>query len=67
MWRAFLLLGYIAPAFGQDTTWHVPFITTPDDVVERMQGRLQPVWPEGLAGERGLAPFVAWAQRKVLQ
>ena len=36
-------------------------------VVQRMQGRLQPVWPEGLAGERGLAPFVAWAERKVLQ
>ena len=36
MWRGFLLLGFIAPAFGQDTTWHVPFITTPDDVVERM-------------------------------
>src|SRR5690242_6394649 len=36
MWRAFLLLGFAAPAFAQDTTWHVPFITTPDDVVERM-------------------------------
>lgn len=36
MWRAFLLLAFIAPAVAQDTTWHVPFITTPDDVVERM-------------------------------
>src|SRR6478672_408825 len=36
MWRAFLVLGFIAPAAAQDTTWHVPFITTPDDVVERM-------------------------------
>jgi precorrin-6B methylase 2 len=36
MWRALLLLGIAAPAFAQDTTWHVPFITTPDDVVERM-------------------------------
>lgn len=36
MWRAFVLLGFVAQAFAQDTTWHVPFITTPDDVVERM-------------------------------
>jgi hypothetical protein len=33
----FLLLALLAaPAAAQDTTWHVPFITTPDDVVERM-------------------------------
>jgi precorrin-6B methylase 2 len=36
MLRAFLLLSFTACASAQDTTWHVPFITTPDDVVERM-------------------------------
>jgi precorrin-6B methylase 2 len=36
MLRALLLLLFTASASAQDTTWHVPFITTPDDVVERM-------------------------------
>jgi len=30
------LLIAAAPALAQDTTWRVPFITTPDEVVERM-------------------------------
>jgi Methyltransferase domain len=37
MSRFLLLLFFaIGPAAAQDTTWRVPFITTPDDVVERM-------------------------------
>jgi len=37
MFRLFLLAGVLAaPATAQDTTWRVPFITTPDEVVERM-------------------------------
>jgi protein-L-isoaspartate O-methyltransferase len=36
MLRFLLLFVLAAPAAAQDTTWHVPFITTPDDVVERM-------------------------------
>jgi methyltransferase family protein len=32
---AFLVVA-ASPALAQDTTWRVPFITTPDDVVERM-------------------------------
>ena len=37
MTRALLVFAVVAaPALAQDTTWHVPFITTPDDVVERM-------------------------------
>jgi len=34
--RFFLLLAVAVPAFAQDTAWRVPFITTPDEVVERM-------------------------------
>jgi hypothetical protein len=37
MLRLLLLAAIVAaPAAAQDTTWRVPFITTPDDVVERM-------------------------------
>ena len=36
-------------------------------VVQRLQGRLQPLWPDLLAGGREPAPFVAWAERKVIQ
>ena len=37
MFRLLALLALVAgPALAQDTTWRVPFITTPDDVVERM-------------------------------
>ena len=36
MLRLLAFLAVAAPAFAQDTTWRVPFITTPDDVVERM-------------------------------
>ena len=36
-------------------------------VVQRVEGRLQPVWPEALAAGRDLAPFVAWAERKVIR
>ena len=36
-------------------------------VVQRIEGRLQPVWPEALAAGRQLAPFVAWADRKVIE
>jgi len=36
MLRLLLLFVLAGPAAAQDTTWHVPFITTPDDVVERM-------------------------------
>jgi len=37
MLRLLALLAVMAgPAMAQDTTWRVPFITTPDDVVERM-------------------------------
>jgi hypothetical protein len=36
MLRLLVLVVLAAPAVAQDTTWHVPFITTPDDVVERM-------------------------------
>jgi precorrin-6B methylase 2 len=34
--RFFLLFAVAVPAFAQDTAWRVPFITTPDEVVERM-------------------------------
>jgi precorrin-6B methylase 2 len=36
MIRLLLLFALAAPAAAQDTTWRVPFITTPDDVVEQM-------------------------------
>lgn len=36
MLRLLLLAAIAMPAAAQDTTWRVPFITTPDDVVERM-------------------------------
>jgi len=36
-------------------------------VVQRVEGRLEPVWPEALAAGRDLAPFVAWAERKVIR
>jgi ABC-type branched-subunit amino acid transport system substrate-binding protein len=36
-------------------------------VVQRIEGRLEPVWPEPLAAGRDLAPFVAWADRKVIR
>lgn len=36
-------------------------------VVQIIQGRAQPVWPEELAARREAAPFVAWAERKVMQ
>jgi len=37
MFRLLLVLSFaIGPTLAQDTTWRVPFITTPNDVVERM-------------------------------
>jgi hypothetical protein len=37
MLRLLLVLSFaIGPTLAQDTTWRVPFITTPNDVVERM-------------------------------
>src|SRR3982751_3741818 len=36
MLRFLISLMMAMPAFAQDPSWRVPFITTPDDVVERM-------------------------------
>jgi branched-chain amino acid transport system substrate-binding protein len=36
-------------------------------VVQIVQGREQPVWPDELAAGREVAPFVAWAERKVMR
>jgi precorrin-6B methylase 2 len=36
MLRFLISLTMAMPAVAQDTSWRVPFITTPDDVVERM-------------------------------
>ena len=35
--------------------------------VQIVAGRVQPVWPEELAAGRGVEPFVAWAERTVMQ
>jgi branched-chain amino acid transport system substrate-binding protein len=32
-----------------------------------IRGRAQPVWPEALAGERKLMPFVSWTERELLR
>src|SRR5438552_8988966 len=32
-----------------------------------VKGRPQPVWPESLAGERSILPFLAWSERKLLR
>lgn len=36
-------------------------------VVQIVEGRPQPVWPDPLAAGREPAPFVAWAERKVIR
>ena len=36
-------------------------------VVQMIEGRVQAVWPEALAAGREPAPFVAWAERKVIR
>jgi len=36
-------------------------------VTQIVKGRAQPIWPEALAGERALAPFVSWTERQVLR
>jgi branched-chain amino acid transport system substrate-binding protein len=36
-------------------------------VVQIVEGRAQPVWPEALAIGRDVAPFAAWAERKPLR
>lgn len=36
-------------------------------LVQRVEGRLQAVWPDALAAGHDLAPFVAWAERKVMR
>jgi branched-chain amino acid transport system substrate-binding protein len=36
-------------------------------VAQIVEGSLRPVWPEELAAGREVAPFVAWAERKVIE
>jgi len=36
-------------------------------ITQIVRGRAQPIWPETLAGERALAPFVSWTERQVLR
>jgi branched-chain amino acid transport system substrate-binding protein len=36
-------------------------------VVQIIEGRAQPVWPDALAAGREPAPFVPWAERKVIR
>ena len=36
-------------------------------VVQIVEGRAQPVWPDPLASGRDVAPFAAWAERQVLK
>jgi branched-chain amino acid transport system substrate-binding protein len=36
-------------------------------ITQIVRGRAQPIWPEALAGERALAPFVSWTERQVLR
>ena len=32
-----------------------------------VKGRPQPVWPESVARERSILPFLAWSERKLLR
>jgi len=36
-------------------------------VTQIVKGRALPVWPEALAGERTLLPFMPWAEREILR
>ena len=36
-------------------------------VTQMVRGRAQPVWPEALAGERKLLPFLSWAEREIIK
>jgi ABC-type branched-subunit amino acid transport system substrate-binding protein len=36
-------------------------------VTQTVRGRAQPIWPEALAGQRKLLPFLSWAEREILK
>ena len=36
-------------------------------VIQTVLGRAQPIWPEALAGERELLPFMSWAEREIIK
>ena len=36
-------------------------------VTQMVRGHAQPVWPEALAGERELLPFMSWAEREIIK
>jgi len=36
-------------------------------VTQTVLGRAQPIWPEALAGQRKLLPFMSWAEREILK
>ena len=36
-------------------------------VTQTLGGRAQPIWPEALAGQRNLLPFMSWAEREILK
>jgi branched-chain amino acid transport system substrate-binding protein len=36
-------------------------------LTQTVKGRAQPIWPEALAGERKLLPFLSWAEREIIK
>jgi branched-chain amino acid transport system substrate-binding protein len=36
-------------------------------VTQTVRGRALPIWPEALAGERKLPPFLSWAEREIVK